>query len=44
MFSEKGGKLVHEADLNEYGDIMPKHKSDVGKEVDLKKMKCKDVI
>jgi RHS repeat-associated protein len=37
MFSEKGGKLVHEADLNEYGDIMPKHKSDVGKEVDLKK-------
>jgi hypothetical protein len=43
MFTERGGKLSHEADLDEYGDKMPKHKSDVGKEVELKGLKCKDV-
>lgn len=43
MFQERGGKLSWVADLDEYGDIMPKHKSDVGKEVDIKSMKCKDI-
>lgn len=43
MFSEKGGKLLWEADLNEFGDIRPEHKSEVGKEIDLRSMKCKDI-
>jgi RHS repeat-associated protein len=43
MFDRSGDILNHVADLDSFGDIMPKHKSEVGKQVDLNKLKCKDI-
>jgi len=31
------------ADVDQYGDFMSKHQSEVGKNIDLKNMQCKDV-
>ena len=43
MFSVSGSTLTHVADLDQFGDIMDKHKSDVGKTVDLNTLRCRDV-
>jgi RHS repeat-associated protein len=43
MFSVSGSTLTHVADLDQFGDIMDKHKSEVGKTVDLRTLRCKDL-
>ncbi len=35
--------MSREADLDECGDIMSKHKGETGKTIDTSKMKCKNV-
>ena len=43
MFSVARNTLTHVADLDQFGDIMDKHKSEVGKTVDLDTLQCRDV-
>ena len=44
MFTQKGSSTLEwVADLDKFGDIMTKNKSEVGKIIDLKSLKCKDV-
>jgi RHS repeat-associated protein len=42
QFKLEGSVLVHSADLDEFGDIMSKHKGPTGQTVDLKTLKCED--
>jgi RHS repeat-associated protein len=43
VFKGTEKNMTWEADLDEYGDIMSKHKGEAGKTIDTSKMKCKNV-
>ncbi|WP_284415750.1 RHS repeat-associated core domain-containing protein, partial [Acidovorax sp. SUPP3334] len=42
VFNGNEKNMTWEADLDEYGDVMSKHKGEAGKSIDTSKMKCKN--